>query len=162
MELLLMEPKSVLERRKQLPQTLYNAEAWERELQHVGLIQRFAKIPEGLRSGFSLDFPSILTVQSPPNRDSISEYQNEFNLIIQKELLMGRYISPFTADVLEQLIGPFQSLPLSIILKPEKLGKFQVIQISLSCYQSAHHSQTHPSIHTSMLIIFQLLGENLR
>lgn len=52
----------------------------------------------------------------------------EFNSIIQKELNKGRYISPLLADMLEKLIGPFQSSPMSIIPKQGKPGKFRVIQ----------------------------------
>lgn len=123
-----MAPKNVLERRKLSPLTPYKAEAWERELRNAGALKRFAKILEGLRLGFRIDFPSISNVQAPPNKDSISEFSNEFESIIKKELDKGRYVGPFSAKALEDLIGPFQSSPLSIIPKPGKPGKFRIIQ----------------------------------
>jgi hypothetical protein len=114
-----MEPKSALERRRLVPQTPYKAEAWVRELQRAGVLERFIRIPEGLRIGFEIDFPPITVVQVPPNKDS-------FDSIVQKELDKGRYIGPFRAEPLEALIGPFQSSPLSIIPKPGKPGKFRL------------------------------------
>jgi len=61
-----MEPRSALEHRKLNPLTPYKKEAWTRELNRFGLIGRFAKIPEGFRNGFKIDFPPITTVQTPP------------------------------------------------------------------------------------------------
>ena len=106
-----MEPRVALERRKLCPLTPYKPEAWEFELQRAGVLERFAGIPSGLRLGFRIDFPSISTIQIPPNKDSISEFSMEFNSIIQDELEKGRFIGPFLADTLKDLIGPFQSSP---------------------------------------------------
>jgi hypothetical protein len=97
-------------------------------LRNAGALERFAKIPEGLRLGFKIDFPSISDVQAPPNKDSISEFSREFESIIQRELDKGRYVGPFSAEVLEHLIGPFQSSPMSIIPKPGKPGNCRLIQ----------------------------------
>lgn len=41
---------------------------------------------------------------------------------------MGRYLGPLSKAKVETLIGPFQTAPLSIILKPGKPGKFRLIQ----------------------------------
>jgi hypothetical protein len=164
-----MVPRDVLEHRQQNPLMPYRAEVWEHELECAGLSDCFAKVPEGFCSGFKIDFPSIHAVHSPPNRDSISEYKTEFDAIIQKELERGRYIGPFTAEVLEQLIGPFQSSPLSIIPKPGKCGKFRLVQ-NFSFPHSYSPAFPNPSINSNIdannfpttwgkfSIIFQLIA----
>lgn len=123
-----MEPRVALDLRKLHPLTPYKPEAWECELQRAGVLERFADIPSGLHLGFRVDFPPINAVQIPPNRESISEFSVEFNSIIQKELEKGRFIGPFLADTLKDLIGPFQSSPLSIIPKPGNAKKFRIVQ----------------------------------
>lgn len=84
-----MAPRDVLERRKLAPLTPYKAEAWERELRNAGALDRFAKVPEGFRLGFKVDFPVISNVQAPPNRDSVFEFSSEFENIIRNELTKG-------------------------------------------------------------------------
>ncbi|OJA19457.1 hypothetical protein AZE42_05675 [Rhizopogon vesiculosus] len=140
-----MEPSSALVHRRSHPLTPYKADAWERELCHAGVLERFAKIPGGLHLGFKIDFPSIHTVQTPLNRDSINEFPVEFNNIVQNELEKGRFIRPFTTKDLKELIGPFQSSPLSIIPKPGKPGKFRIIQ-NFSFLHYPSHSFPNPSI----------------
>lgn len=142
-----MAPRDVLERRKLAPLTPYKAEAWERELRNAGALDRFAKVPEGFRLGFKVDFPVISNVQAPPNRDSVFEFSSEFENIIRNELTKGRYIGPFSAAALESLIGPFQSSPMSIIPKPGKPGKFRLIQ-NFSFPHSANESFPNPSINS--------------
>jgi hypothetical protein len=122
------EPKAALKHRQLNPLTPYKAEAWARELENAGLLPRFSKIVTGLRFGFILNFPPIVRVQAPPNKQSIATYKTEFDSIIQKELRKLRYIGPFDTPTLLSLIGPFQSSPLSIIPKPGKPGKFRLVQ----------------------------------
>lgn len=141
------EPKDALERRRLMPLTPYKAEAWRQELRRAGLLERFAKIPDGLRLGFKIDFPPVKSIQVPPNKSSITEYQIEFESIIQKELDKGRYIGPFRAETLESIIGPFQSSPLSIIPKPGKPGKFRIVQ-NFSFPVSTNVSHPNPSINS--------------
>lgn len=141
--------KDALELRKLRPLTPYKVDAWKRELRRAGLLDRFAKIPEGLLLGFKIDFPSIRTVQAPLNRYSIYEYSIEFDAIIQKELHKGRYIGPFPASILESLIGPYQSSPLSIIPKPGKPGKFRIIQ-NFSYPHSPNASFPNPSVNSAI------------
>jgi hypothetical protein len=144
-----MELKSALEQRKLTPLTPYKADAWDYELRSAGILDRFVKIPQGLRLGFKIDFPSISNVQTPPNRDSVTEFSIEFNVIIQKELDKGRYLGPFTAKALEELIGPFQSSPMSIILKPAKRGKFRLIQ-NFSYPHSPSVIHPNPSVNSNI------------
>jgi hypothetical protein len=165
----LTEPRSVLERRKQVPLTPYKAEAWARKLRRAGVIECFINIPDGLRLGFNIDFPSISIVQTPLNKESIAEYTAKFNSIIQKELDKGRYIGPLTADTLEKLIGPFQSSPMPINPKPGKPGKFRVIQnfsfpLSLSTPHPNHsinsyiNAQDFPTTWGKLSIIYNLIA----
>jgi hypothetical protein len=124
----LMALKAALELRKSNPVTPYQTEAWCRELAHLGLLSHFSKIPEGLRYGFVLNFPTILFTQIPPNKQSVTVYKEHFDSCIQKEIKNSRYLGPFSADTLASLISPFQTSPLSVIPKPGKLGKFRLIQ----------------------------------
>jgi hypothetical protein len=71
----------------------------------------------------------------------------EFNSIIQNELEKGRFIGPFLADTLKDLIGPFQSSPLSIIPKPGNAKKFRIVQ-NFSFPNQPSASFPNPSINS--------------
>lgn len=122
------ELEHALALRKHTPLTPYKVDAWERELGHLHLSSRFAVIPEGLRSGFSLNFPTISHLQIPPNKSSVFTYATELNTYVDNEISKGRYLGPFPLHIIESVIGPFQSSPLSIIPKPGCPGKFRLIQ----------------------------------
>ena len=62
------------------------------------------------------------------NNAAISEYQTQFNKIVDSEIQKQRYIGPFSRQHTEALIGPFQSSPFSIIPKPGKPGHFRLLQ----------------------------------
>ena len=115
-----MEPAHALELRKLQPQTPYKADAWEFELLRTGLVVRFPSIPSGLRQGFSVGYPTPSRVQTPPNSTSLAVYEAEFGDIVNKELTKGRYIGPLPFSMIETLLGPFQSFPLSLIPKSGK------------------------------------------
>jgi len=123
------------------------AEAWCRELAHLGLLSRFSKIPEGLHYSFILNFPTIPFTQIPPNKQSVTVYKEHFDSCIQKEIKNSHYLGPFSADTLASLIGPFQTSPLSVIPKPGKLGKFRLIQ-NLSFRHSFDPQFPNPSINS--------------
>ena len=72
--------------------------------------------------------PVISITQTPPNKAIITEHQNHFDQIVTLKLLKLRYIGPFSHQMTESLIGPFQSSPFSIIPKPVKPGQFRLIQ----------------------------------
>lgn len=114
--------------RNRVPITPYKPDAWERALQSHGLLNRFHNIPEGLRTGFKLDFPPISHVQSPPNKDSVVAYSEELHKTVHKEISKQRYIGPLSLPSIESLIGPFQSSPLSIVPKPGRPGKYRLVQ----------------------------------
>ena len=119
---------NVLELRKQQPQTPYNLTEWQREFSLLNLHARFPKILSGLAYGFTINFPPILRTQCPPNNVSISSFDSDFRTIVCKEITKGRYIGPFPLSLIEQVLGPYQSSPLSIIPKQGRPGKFRVIQ----------------------------------
>ena len=123
-----MAPADALVLRKYQPQTPYKADAWQRALQRTGLLTRFPSIPTGLREGFIVGYPTISRVQSPPNSTTVSLYTSEFNDVVNKEIAKGRYIGPLPFSDITNLIGPFQTSPLSMIPKPGRPGKFRLIQ----------------------------------
>lgn len=89
---LLMECKLVLERRKLKACTPYDADAFKACLNQA-VLERYSHVPEGLRQGFHLNFPTINITQSPLNKDLISTYAHEFLSIIKSEIQKERYIA---------------------------------------------------------------------
>ena len=83
---------------------------------------------KNLQSGFRINIPKITVTQTPPNKAIISDHQIHFDKIINLELLKQRYIGPFSRLHLEDLIGPFQTSPFSIIPKPGKPDRFRLLQ----------------------------------
>jgi hypothetical protein len=123
-----MEPRNALELRKYQALTPYDSQVWEALLLESGLYKKYPLLPQNLRTGFLISIPNILTTQTPPNKPTISEFQAPFDKIVNLELQKQRYIGPFSRQILELLIGPFQSSPFSIIPKPGKPGRFRLIQ----------------------------------
>jgi len=134
-----MEPRAVLELRRHNPTTPYKANNWDKILRAAGLLPCFAKVPEGIRSGFKLNFPTITITQTPANSQSVDKYKEQLDTIIREEIRKSRYIGPFSHQTLIDLIGPFQTSPLSIIPKPYKPDKFRLIQ-NFS-FPRAHHTE---------------------
>lgn len=122
------ELTAAVEHRKHHPCTPYNPSAWERALLLADPLRRFSDIPAGFRDGFIINFPNIISVQSPPNSLSIATYESEFMNIVRKEVLKGRYLNPAPLSEILNVIGPYQSSPLSIVPKPGKPGKFRLVQ----------------------------------
>jgi hypothetical protein len=124
----LMELKIALEQRKLKALTPYNADAWAESLQNAGLIEKYSHIPESIRTGFYINFPTISVSQIPPNKETIVEFSVEFQKIVSAEIRKGRYIGPMSREHIEYLIGPFQCSPFSIIPKPGRPGQFRLVQ----------------------------------
>ena len=70
----------------------------------------------------------IISTFTPSNHPSITSNQHIFHKIVNMEFKKGCYWGPFSKTELECIIGPFQTLPLSLILKPGKPGRFCLIQ----------------------------------
>jgi hypothetical protein len=81
-----------------------------------------------LYNGFQAGIPAIAVSYTPSNSVSITEHCNAFTNIINLEFQKNRYIGPATKSQIEDLLGPFQTSPLSIIPKPNKPGKYRLIQ----------------------------------
>ena len=124
----LTELKNALELRKLQALTPYKPQAWEFLLSSTNLTKKYPSLAQCLRTGFFLDFPIINLTQTPPNKSSISEFQDQFDKIIQLEIVKQRYIGPFSRIDIESLIGPFQSSPFSIIPKPGRPDHYRVLQ----------------------------------
>jgi hypothetical protein len=140
-------PSSVPKLRNNLPTTPYKPNEWHVALQNAGLLTRFHSVPTGLYKGFSVDFPMISRTQNPPNKESVELYLNEFNKTRSNETNKNRYLGPFTLPILVNLIGPFQSSPISIIPKPGRLGTFRLIQ-KFSCPLTPSLDLPSPSINS--------------
>ena len=142
-----IEPSDALAQRTRSPSIPYKVNAWEQALQAANLLTCFIDIPSGLHNGFLIDLPSLLSIQSFPNKDSALTYVNEFHKMIEHELTKGRHIGPFSEPLLLLLIGPFQSSPISIIPKPGRPAKFRIIQ-NFSFPQSPSTHFPNPSINS--------------
>ena len=123
-----MEPSAAPELRTLSPPMPYKADSWKHALHEAGLFICFIQVPSGICNGFLIDFPTLSSTQSPPNKDSVLMYADKFQKMIDHELIKRRYIGPFSQSQLLALLGPFQSSPISIIPKPGRPGKFRIVQ----------------------------------
>ena len=139
--------RAALACREHAPPTPYKAATWTSLLLSSGLFYHFSKIPSGLQHSFILNFPCVHCTQSLPNRPSIDTYNAKFNESIHKEINKGRYLSPYPLSVIESILSPFQSSPLSIIPKSGCPGKFRLIQNFLFPL-SPSPSHPNPSINS--------------
>src|SRR6266478_2826003 len=111
------------------------------------LVNKYPNILSTLQHGMIVGVQPILHSFLPPNKPSIAQYTTTFHTILQHEYLMHWQLGPFTRAQLEMAIGPCQSSLLSIILKPNKPGKYQLIQDFSFPYSP---TSPIPSINTSL------------
>ena len=121
------ELKAALEHRKLKALTPYKHDAWATSLQRHNLLQRYPTLCHSIQSGFDAGIPELQWTYAPPNSASLDEFIEAYKDIEQKELGKGRYIGPCSQGEIEDLVGPFQTSPLSIISKPGKPGKFRAV-----------------------------------
>lgn len=143
--------RSALELKRLDSGTPFIPEAWLRLLTQYDLISKYPDIPAGLQFGFNAGIPDIQYTFTPPNSPTILEHESEFSRIVQREFEQKRYLGPCTQSQVEDLIGPFQTSPLSLIPKPGKPGKFRIVQNLSFPYApdgSGHQSTT--SINSSI------------
>lgn len=124
----LTELGTVLEQRKLQALTPYNPEAWESLLLEAGIFDKYPHLPQSMRTGFQLNLPKITITQTPPNKTTIVELADQFNKIVNLEIIKQRYLGPLTRKNIELLIGPFQSSPFSIIPKSGRPDHFRILQ----------------------------------
>ena len=72
-----------------------------------------------------------------------------FQKSITHEFTTGRYEGPFTRQQIENILGPFQTSPISIVPKPNKPGKYRIIQNFSSPYPSS--GTGHSAINTDIV-----------
>lgn len=120
--------KAAITARRAVPRTPLNADGWDDELSSTGLISRYPHIPRSIRIGFNIGIRPITTTFTPENRDSIRTYHREFKSLVDNERALGRYYGPFTRDQVEEILGPFQTSPFSLIPKPHKPESLRLIQ----------------------------------
>jgi hypothetical protein len=114
--------------------TPYIAEGWQELLESNNLITKYRHIPISLQYGFNAGVRYIARTFIPPNDESISLHHDVFQQSINHEFSKGRYEGPYSQQQMEDLLGPFQTSPLAIVPKPQKPGKFRIIQNFSSPY----------------------------
>ena len=108
--------------------TPFIADAWERELLSLGLLDTFSDVPYSIRHGFDLGIHSIPTeTYIPNNHSSAIQHPQAIRTYINTELSNRRYTGPFSPSRLEALIGPFRTSPLGVVPKPTP-GEFRLVQ----------------------------------
>ena len=101
------------------------ASEWKSALKAACLSDRYPQIYHFITYGADAGINLISSTFTPSNHPSITSNQNIFYEIVTTEFKKGCYWRPFLKAELEDLIGPFQTSPLSLIPKP---GKFHLIQ----------------------------------
>ena len=114
-------------RRKKEALTPYHPQAWAEELSKHGLNGKYPHLPKGLIEGFDVGIPIINSTYSPYNSPSLNVLPDAYAEITEREFTIGRYLGPFSKCEIENLIGPFQSSPLSLVAKPGKPGKYRAV-----------------------------------
>ena len=97
----------VLECRRLKALTPHYLDIWECKLQEAGLTGEYPHVVVGLRFRFSINFPQVISTQTPTNKCSVIEFMEEFSRIISKEIQKGCYIGPILWWDVESLIDPF-------------------------------------------------------
>lgn len=115
-------------RRKLEPKTPFIADNWEILLQAADLTAKYPTLVHSIRHGFDVGIPPVTTTHTPPNSNTLYKYPRHFLDIIAHEYEKDRYIGPFTRRQLEEIIGPFQSSPLSLVPKPHKIDAYRLVQ----------------------------------
>jgi hypothetical protein len=123
----IMELRAALEHRKKCPLTPYKAESWNRLLHLHNLHIKYPRLIKFLQKGFNAGIQKIYHTFTPPNRLSLDSHIEAYQEIIDRELHTGRYIKPMSQSEVKDLIGHFQSSPLSLVPKPSKVGKLHTV-----------------------------------
>lgn len=126
MERLITGLKVALKWRGCKPLTPYIKEVWA-ELLLACWEERYPCLVQSLTDGFDIGIPYIRHTYSPPNHSSVFSLPNVYSSIINSKFKAGCYIGPFLWSQLELALGPFQTSPLSLVLKTLKLGTYQAV-----------------------------------
>lgn len=104
------------------------AEEWRDALKAAKVLNVYPKIPQFITYGADAGISPIINTFVPPNHQSVALHQAPFNEIVNIEVQKGRYWGPYSRIELEDIMGPFQTSPLSLVPKAGRPGKFRLIQ----------------------------------
>lgn len=121
-----MGPRIAVCAQKLYPNSPYVPSAWQDQLIATGLAQKYPNLCHSLSRGFNAGIPKIVCTYVPLNRISQPLHEEALQKHLQKEFAHGRYLGPFSQAEVEDLLGPFQSSPLSFVPKSTP-GKFRGI-----------------------------------
>lgn len=103
-------------------------EHWRSALSDAGLLNDFLDVPFGIQHGFHTGVTSTLSSTFiPPNHQSALLQPQAVTSHLSKELKLGRYSGPFSANELFLNIGHFRTAPLGVVPKPNSTS-FRIIQ----------------------------------
>lgn len=110
--------------------TPYRADAFERTLRSLGLIDRHPNLPNRLRNGFPMgDFEKLTRTYTPNNRFRDPRHTQFVLEYIGEQVQLRRMSGPYPQAKVEEILGgPFMSAPLAVIDKAGSPGKFRLIQ----------------------------------
>lgn len=112
-----MEHCNALYAQVQCPNSPYNPSTWQDQLDKTGLAKKYPNLVTSLARGFNAGIPKILHTFVPFNRISQPLHEQALQKHLKKEFTCNRYLGPFSQAEVEDLLGPFQSSPLSFIPK---------------------------------------------
>ena len=143
----LMELMGVLECRKIKVLTLYHQEAWEDEFHKAGPSEKYSHIVTGLHHGFHIGLPLINNTQSPPNKDSVVEFTDEFNRIVQSKIQKGFILVQSQDETWNPLLVHSYPHPFQSFWNQDKLTNTIIFRTTHSQAPPPTTSQIHPSTH---------------
>ncbi|ESK81376.1 reverse transcriptase ribonuclease h [Moniliophthora roreri MCA 2997] len=123
-EMLITELRTVHLARRSTALTSLHANAWHEALQKTGLLCKYHNLAQSIQDGFHTGIPTFCHTFSPPNKVTSEEHQSAFSTIVEKELRTKRWLGPYPQHIIEAVLGPFQTSPISMVPKAGKPGKF--------------------------------------
>lgn len=141
----LMERQAAIFIRNSKPLHPFNLSKFQLLLCDTFLALKYPTIINSFSTGFLVGVLPISRTFSPPNSSSLQTLYSEFVSIVNKEFELTRYLGPFSQNELTQLLGHFQTSPLSLVPKPNS-QKYRLIQ-NLSF---PHSNRPVPSVNSSI------------
>ena len=114
--------------------TPYLAHGWLAALTSNNLLDKYRHISTSIQHSFNAGIKYISSTFTPLNNESASLLHDVFQKSVSHKFTTGRYEGPFTRQQIENILGPFQTSPISIVPKPNKPGKYCIIQNFSSPY----------------------------
>lgn len=124
-QLTVLQP--VITKRRSNPLHPFNLLFLEALLRDTSLLSHYSTILSSFSSGFVVGIPTLHHTFAPPNHPSLESLAQEFHTIVNVEFERSRYLGPFNKIELQQLIGHFQTSPLSLVPKPNS-KQYRLVQ----------------------------------